>query len=443
MKPIRLLIAVVLLAGLGGVVWWSNKSEAAKEAKPPVDTTPQILSVAEAGLQGIEIHQREGDVTTVLKREGKDRWTITAPKALTADLTAVASIIIASANLRGDRILEESATDLASFGLDPPVVSVSFKDQSGKSTKLLIGEATPTNNNVYAMVEGDKRVYTMSSSHKTEFDKASKDLREKHLLIADADKASSIEVTSKAQTIAFSRSGDNWQILKPKAFRADGTQVEEVLRKVRDATMDADASEKDGAKVTSGFGAGQPVAVVRINDPAGAKTLEIRKNKDDCYAKSSMLEGVYKANKDLCDGMDKPLDQYRNKKLFDFGFSDPSRVEFKDGAKTIIYEKSGDGWKSGGKSMDPVAIQSLIDKLRDVSAAKLADTGFTIPTVEIAVTAGKFNERVQISPSNGKFFGHREGDSTVYEIDSSTIDDLRNSASGIQPAPENKKQDKK
>ena len=70
MKPIRLLIALVLLAGLGGVVWWSNKSEAAKEAKPPVDTTPQILALNEGNIQHIEIHRREGDVTTVLNREG-------------------------------------------------------------------------------------------------------------------------------------------------------------------------------------------------------------------------------------------------------------------------------------------------------------------------------------------------------------------------------------
>jgi putative NADH-flavin reductase len=442
MKPIRLLIAAVILAGLGGAVWWSNKIEAAKEAKPPVDTTPQIMAVNEAGIQGIEIHQREANVTTVLKREGQTKWVITAPKPLATDQMAIATILIAAANLRGDRILDESGTGLANYGLDPPAVAVSFIGQDGKTTKLLIGEATPTNSDVYAMVEGDKRVYTMTASHKTEFDKTSKDLREKHLMIADADKASSIEVASKSQTIAFARSGDNWQILKPKAYRADGTTVEEVLRKVRDATLDADALEKDGAKFASAFAAGQPVATVRINDLAGAKTLEIRKNKDDCYAKSSMLEGVYKANKDLCDGMDKPLDQYRNKKLFDFGFSDPSRIEFKEGAKTSVYEKSGDGWKSSGKAMDSVAIQNLIDKLRDASAAKLSDTGYTTPSIEIAVTAGKFNERVQISSNNGKFFGHREGDPTVYEIDASTIDDLRNSANGIQPSPD-KKQDKK
>jgi hypothetical protein len=251
-----------------------------------------------------------------------------------------------------------------------------------------------------------------------------------------------MEVASKGQTIAFTHSGDTWQIVKPKTLRADGTQVEEVLRKVRDATMDAEANDKDAAKVTAGFAGGQPVATVRVTDPGGPKTLEIRKNKEDCYAKSSLLEGVYKANKDLCDGLDKPVDGYRSKKLFDFGFSDPSRVEFKEGAKTVAVEKAGDGWKSAGKAMDAVAIQNLIDKLRDVSASKLVDTGFTTPTIELAVTAGKNIEKVQISSTAGMYFGHREGDSTVYQIDAGTVDDLRSAASGIGPAPD-KKQDKK
>lgn len=439
MKPIRLIIAAVVLLALGGVVWWSNKDEAAKEAKPPADTSPQILALTEADIQKIEIHQKEGDVTTVLEKKG-GTWSITAPKPLAADQSAVGAMTGATVNLRADRLLED-ATDLASFGLAPPAVSLTFTDKNGKATKLLIGDANPTGSDVYAKVDGDNKVYTMSSSHKVEFDRSSKDLREKHLLISQQDKTTGLEVAAKGQTIGFSHAGEDWQIVKPKTFRADGTQVEEILRKVRDATMDTDAT--DPAKVTAGFNGGQPVATITLTDPSGSKTLEIRKNKDDCYAKSSMLEGVYKANKDLCDGLDKNLDGYRNKKLFDFGFSNPTRLEFKDGAKTLVYEKSGDTWKSAGKDMDRIGVQNLIDKLRDASASKFVDSGFTTPAIEIAVTAGKHNERVQISSDKGMYFGHREGDSSVYQIDANTVDDLRGAATGIQPATDNKKQDKK
>jgi hypothetical protein len=92
--------------------------------------------------------------------------------------------------------------------------------------------------------------------------------------------------------------------------------------------------------------------------------------------------------------------------------------------------------------MDSVAIQNLIDKLRDVSASKLVDGGFTTPMIEIGIVAGKFNDKVQISTNNGMFFAHRDGDTSTYQMEPSTVADLRTAASGIQPAPD-KKQDKK
>ena len=71
------------------------------------------------------------------------------------------------------------------------------------------------------------------------------------------------------------------------------------------------------------------------------------------------------------DALDKGLDDFRNKKLFDFGFSDPGKVELKN----AVYTKSGDKWMSGSKTMDNASVQSLIDKLRDLSATKFADSG--------------------------------------------------------------------
>ena len=42
MNTTRLLIAAVALAGLGGVVWWSNRKEEANKDKPKPET-PKIL----------------------------------------------------------------------------------------------------------------------------------------------------------------------------------------------------------------------------------------------------------------------------------------------------------------------------------------------------------------------------------------------------------------
>jgi hypothetical protein len=65
------------------------------------------------------------------------------------------------------------------------------------------------------------------------------------------------------------------------------------------------------------------------------------------------VDGVYKIASDVGDALNKSLDDFRNKKLFDFGFSDPSQVDIKNGAwHAGHYTKSGDKWMSGGKTMD-------------------------------------------------------------------------------------------
>ncbi len=67
-----------------------------------------------------------------------------------------------------------------------------------------------------------------------------------------------------------------------------------------------------------------------MTDAGGTQTLEVRRDKDkNVFAKSSAVEGVYKTSADLADALEKGVDDFRNKKLFDFGFSDPTKVDVK------------------------------------------------------------------------------------------------------------------
>ncbi|MGH9558359.1 MAG: DUF4340 domain-containing protein, partial [Bryobacteraceae bacterium] len=152
--------------------------------------------------------------------------------------------------------------------------------------------------------------------------------------------------------------------------------------------------------------------------------------------KSSVVEGVYKVPNDLGQGLDKSLDDFRNKKLFDFGFTDPNRIEIKDGVKTTAFDKSGDNWTSGGKQMDTTGVQLLIDKLRDLSATKFVDSGFTTPAVEITVVSnnGKRAEKVQLAQAGDHFIARRDGDATLYQVDASAVKDARQAVSDVQPS---------
>src|ERR1017187_173453 len=107
MKPKGLLIAVVLLAVLSGLVWWSNKKQAA--TKPAPDTSTKILSIPDDQFQHIRI-KTLADLTIDLTRQD-NKWTRTPPKPRAADQDAVSSMISTLSALNADKTVEHKAAE--------------------------------------------------------------------------------------------------------------------------------------------------------------------------------------------------------------------------------------------------------------------------------------------------------------------------------------------
>jgi len=435
-----MLAASVLLAGLAAALWWSNRQEKAKEGKPAADAPPKILALGADTIQQIEIRHRGEDPIT-LKLNGS-QWEMTSPK-LPVDSAAVSAITSAAASVDADRVVDPNVSDLKAYGLAPASLEVDFATKNGKTSKLLIGDNTPAGSAVYAKLDGDPRLFTMGVYSKTAFDKEAKDLRDKRLLPFTQAKLSRIEVTAQKQTYEFVKKGESeWQIVKPKAMRADSTQTDDLVRQLNNAQMDL-SGVQDDKKNAAAFASAPVLAIAKVTDQDGTKTLEIRKAKDDYYAKSSAAAGVYKVAKTVGDALDKPVDAYRNKKIFDFGFSDPTHIEVTDGGKTSTFDKSGDTWMSGGKKMDNTSVQAFADRLRDLSATKFVESGFTTPVVTVTVVSnqGKLREKVEIAAApGGNFLARRDGDASFYELEAGVVKDLRQAVGNVREAqPETKK----
>src|ERR1035437_2400436 len=116
MKPKGLLIAVVLLAVLGGVTWWSNKTQADKAKTPAADAPAKLLTIPDDQFQEIKIKKVTDEVLGLKRENGKGR--MTAPKPMAADQDAAGSMMSTLANLNADKVVEEKAADLKQYGLD-------------------------------------------------------------------------------------------------------------------------------------------------------------------------------------------------------------------------------------------------------------------------------------------------------------------------------------
>jgi hypothetical protein len=442
--PKGLLAAAIILAALSGGVYWSNKHKAEEEKKPLPDAAPKILTISEDQIKEVKLAKKDQE-PLVLSRAG-GTWELTAPKPMAADQEAVTPLVSSLSSLVSDRLIDDKSGDLTGYGLANPSETITITKKDGKTETLFLGDDTPTQSGTFVKLASDPRIFTIASYTKTSLDKGLKDLRDKRMLTFNSDKITRLTLNA----IEFGKSGPtDWQVLKPKPLRADGAQVDELVRKLKEAKIDTSVSEEDSKKAQTGFASGAKLATATVTDPSGTQTLEVRsagKDKDKVYyAKSSAVEGVWKVPNDLGDLSGKTLDDFRNKKLFDFGFTEPNKVEVGTYAFTKTGSDQNAKWMSGNTQMDSSSVQSVIDKLRDLAATRFADAGGGDAYLALSVASAdnKKTEKVTITKKGDNFFAVREGEPGIYQVDGKSIDDIQKAASSVKqytpPKPDTKK----
>jgi hypothetical protein len=434
MKQRNVFAAAVLLAVLSGVVWWAQRHPQSTGTSTSNVNTPKLASIPDAQIQQITVTKKDSPPVVLAHQSGK--WSLTAPQNLAADQDAAKSMASSLDPVTADNVVEDKPTDLSKYGLAAPSLVVAVQQTNGKSQDLYFGDDVPAGSLVYARVGNDPKVYAVSSSVKTAFDKTANDLRDKRLLTFDPSKVTRVEVDSSKGDIEFGKNNQNdWQIIKPQPYRAEGFQVEELLRRLGDAKMDLSGNAEDAKKAASNFVTGQHVATAKVTDASGTQDLDVRKKGDDFFAKSSVVAGVYKIPSDLGKEFEKSVDDYRTKKIFDFGFSDLSKLEVQQGTADKVYVRSGSDWKLNGQTMDPGSVQALIDKLRDLSATKFVDAGFTSPALTITATSndGKRVERVEFAKTGDGYIARRGNEAGLYQLDGKTVNDILEASNAIKP----------
>ncbi|HEU0121225.1 MAG TPA: DUF4340 domain-containing protein [Bryobacteraceae bacterium] len=430
MEPRRLLIAALLLAGLSGLLWWSNKEEGNKDKTASPDDAPKIVEIPQDQIQKVEL-RRMGAEPVVLEKGAA--WMLQSPKALPADPDAVNALVSTLAVLPSDRLVDDKTTDLKPYGLTEPLITVVVRRKDGKTHTLQIGDNAPSGSAAYARMDGETKLYTISSSTKATFEKTWRDLRDRRLLPFDAEKLTRVELTAKGSSVELGKNnGNTWAILKPRPLRADNFAAEELVRKLKDARLEVVNDTEEEAAIPGQFAAAAPVGIAKVTDAKGTMQLEVRKGKDNAYfAKSSAVEGVFKTSAELGDGLGKGLDDLRNKKLFEFGFNQPDRVEVKQDGTAYTFTKAGAEWKKDGKSIDPGSVQQIVDRLRELSAIKFAETAAGAVTAEYSV--GK--ETVTVTKQGETYFARRANEPDVYVLDGKTLADIRELAAGAKELP--------
>ena len=432
------LILLVIALGLGGYLYFveSERPVADENAKA------KVFTYDAAKINQVQIKSSGGEVTA-LRKGANDTWTIVQPVEAPADRNNVSEVVTNLANLEEQRVVDENAADLKAYGLAEPRIDVTFHVDGDKEPKrILFGEKTPASSGIYAKLPSNSRVFLVATAIETATDKSPFDFRDKTALAFDQSKVTSLELASATQTIRLEKTGEDWKLVKPVQAPADFVSVNGVLGQLQSAQMTSLKERPEDLKDLRQYGLDKPAVIATIGMGASAMKFELGKEADagSVWARDASKPAVFSINNGVAMELQKKVEDFRRKDVFDFRPFNTTRFEITRGKDTRAFERvkgtgenAVDTWKQVTPAAKTVDSSNLEGALLDFSNLRAegfvptagAATGHNSPAAVIVVKFddGKKEERVVIGTLGSGVFATRADQPGALKIEAGKYED--------------------
>jgi Domain of unknown function (DUF4340) len=430
------LALVVVFAGLVGYIYFVDSKQ-----EPGGSTVKEkpFGSLQADDIEEVQIKSADGETTRLQKTDGK--WQVVEPVKTDADTSELTTIASSIATFEINRVVDENATDLKQYGLEPVRLEVAFRSKGQKDLKhLQIGEKTPTGTDLYARFPDEKRVFLVSSFLDTTFNKNTFALRDRRILIFDRNKVDGLELTSGATKTRLTKSGSDWRLASPISVRADFAAVEGALERLSSTQMQGivDPDGKDLAK----YGLTKPTGTITVNTGSSSAALTLGSTENALlFAKDASRPLVFTIAPVLKDDVIRTVADFRRKDLFDGRAFTATKAELKRGAETITLEKSKgkdnmDVWKAGGKDVDSAKADDLLSKVTALRAASFEDqanASLKSPALVVTVTfAENKQETVTFGRMGTDVFASRSDEPGTAKVEAMGLDDVMKAIDAVK-----------
>jgi hypothetical protein len=433
----------ILLAGLVAYLYFVD-------SKKPVDQAEEKAKVF-AGLEADKIEEVKidtvaGDTTVVHK--AADGWRLVSPTPARADDSELSSITSNLASVTIERVVDEAGKNLGDYGLKEPVVQVSFKTKGAKSFRTLdLGTKTPTGSDMYARVDGEKKVFLVQSYLDSTFNRKPFDLRDKKVLNFDREKVDRVEIADGDKLVALAKTGADWRVTAPVEARGDFGAIEQLISRVQSASMKSVASE--AATDLKEYGLDKPATTVTVGLGSARAGLAIGKKAEggDVYARDVSKNQVVTVGGDLLTDLQKGVTEYRRKDVYEFRPYNLTRLEVTRGSDVVAFERlkgkgkdGADVWQNvnAKKAVDGTKFESVLAKLSGLRSQTFVDaktkTGLDAPVLVTKATYddGKKTETVRFGREGTAAYAGRADEPGASTLDTPEFEELIKSLDGLK-----------
>lgn len=433
------LAALTLLVIVGGVVAYLMM----EDQKTPASSPPPETRVFPGDLKGLTEASltRPGEEAIELVRTapppetgaGIGEWTIESPAKYRVDVMMLGEWLGALRTLDAERVLDAAQAGGAEFGLGSPMLVITLTEGE-KARTLKIGAVNPEGSARYAELSGVPKLYLLAEGNVSTLNKSLGELRQKRALDTTEFAVESIRVETPGGVREIVRTpARDWTFAKPANFRADPSLMGEFVGALLNARAEA-AVMNQTPLARDRFLALTPVASVTATTTSGALRAEFRRDEaGTIHVFSNELGGAYPVQTDIENFLKKPIEEFRNLKLFSFGFSDVFTLRYQSGGQTLDLRHPNEEWLSGGKTIAAASVNKLLDELRGLSGSSFEEgeaPGSVLVTVDVE-TAGGLKDHVEFRGGGTERFAVRGGEAGYYKVSEGVLADIEKAASEI------------
>lgn len=117
----------------------------------------QVFDFESEKVQTITIKQNSETLTLKIDEGAEEKtWNIIEPLEAKADLQTVEFLLYELTNLKSDRSINTSVSQLSEYGLEKPEITVEIKLKDGKNRRLFLGQPDFNGNFIYSQLEPEK-----------------------------------------------------------------------------------------------------------------------------------------------------------------------------------------------------------------------------------------------------------------------------------------------
>jgi hypothetical protein len=321
-----------------------------------------------------------GDGVIVFERDEAGIWTIAAPLRAPADVYEVDNLVRNFARLRIERIVEEDPEDVESYGIGERAVLLWAKGEE-KPVRIQLGMENPIGGTIFARRDDEKRLVLLASTLKFSLDKTLFDFRKKDVFAFETGDISKLRVQAGAKAWDVAKEGDRWWLTSPVRALASNTRIRSLLDTLSALKARSFAAEDKSTADLEAFGLAKPGYTVALSaaDSGEDMVFSLARSGDDVYVSTDKSPLVVSVETRILEDLEKPIEDFREKKAADFNSWEADRVSITADGKTITAFKDGEGfdaeWKIEGIEgiADRSLIESFIRKVESLEAQTFVD----------------------------------------------------------------------